>query len=150
MDFRFCFRVAFFISTIFCSLMRLLFAYMQFDSYILRRNKNVYHLPVSGLVPVICLARIPRTLAITRCGEFEPLKMAPPNLDNRAESLLLVPSEEATVLVLYFQSIKEHKLFLSLGLSENCCTLKWNWFFCNYFFLRFFLRFFFSGYLGNL
>jgi len=64
-----------------------------------------YSLPVSGIAPVMRFASSPRTLAITRCGEFEPLKMAPPNFENRAESPPLAPSEEATVF-LYGKSIE--------------------------------------------
>lgn len=69
-------------------------------------------LPVSGIAPVIRFASSPRTLAITRWGEFEPPKMAPPNLENRAESPPLAPSEEATVL-LYGKSIERAQIFPS-------------------------------------
>lgn len=59
--------------------------------------------PVSGRAPVILLARKPRMLVTTRCGEPEAPKKAPPSLDNRAESpplLVLESSGVATVVVM--------------------------------------------------
>lgn len=64
-----------------------------------------YILPVSGIAPVIRFASSPRTLAITRWGEFEPPKMAPPNFENRAESPPLAPSDEEATVLFYGKSI---------------------------------------------
>lgn len=43
------------------------------------------------------VASSPRTLAKTFWGEFGPPKRAPPNLENRADSPPLRPSDDATV-----------------------------------------------------
>lgn len=56
---------------------------------------------MSGIAPVKRFASNPRTLAITFWGEFGPPKKAPPNLENRADSPPLAPSDDATVFFLY-------------------------------------------------